>query len=33
MAAGRIVELGPAAKIFSAPEHPVTNALLAAEPR
>ena len=33
MAAGRIVELGPAAKIFSAPEHPVTKALLAAEPR
>ena len=33
MAAGRIVELGPAAKIFSAPEHPVTHSLLAAEPR
>ena len=33
VAAGRIVETGTAEKIFSAPEHPATRALLAAQPR
>lgn len=30
---GRVVEIGPVAKIFSAPRHPYTQALLAAMPR
>jgi len=31
--AGRVVEQGPAARIFARPEHPYTAALLAAVPR
>ena len=33
MQAGRIVELGPAGQILSAPQHPYTQALLAAVPQ
>ena len=33
MYAGRIVELGPCARIFSAPAHPYTQALLESVPR
>jgi len=30
---GRLVELGPASRVYSAPRHPYTQALLAAVPR
>jgi oligopeptide/dipeptide ABC transporter ATP-binding protein len=32
MTAGRIIEQGPAARIFTAPQHPYTRALLDALP-